>query len=473
MFVSWWQHWTGPIITLDNGMQVRIGPQLGEGGFSYVFSATLVDDGGGGGNTNHNNHDDDDDDDNHDLEAFKNKQQHAWLRQRYNQQQYALKRIYIGADPEIQQACLEEANVHHAAHHRNLMPLLGFLKTSEYCYMLFPLCSHSLRDEVNRRTGLFSSPRSPQPPPYNNHHKDDDNQDDTAAPWSELQVLQLFLRLCAAVQALHEANYTHRDIKLENVLIMTDDHFNNRAAQQGQRSPNNNKTTSMTRTIMEMQDEPILMDFGSAGPLTRPLSTRQDILSVVELAAQQTTLPYRPPELLDATGVLQVGQILDYRAVDVWSLGCTLFAIMYGASPMECEFLSSSLSSRQFVPPQHRGGSGAGAGAVGRILKIVDCTTLRILNGRLPEPPADSPVAHWYSAELTQDLIPSLLQQDPSMRPSLPTLVSRLVQLIQARGGHVPAHLLPAGTTVVHPNHDQDDNDDDDGFSQFYSSHPV
>ncbi|KAL7555514.1 hypothetical protein ACA910_003930 [Epithemia clementina (nom. ined.)] len=74
-------------------------------------------------------------DDNNDLEASQNKQQHAWLQQQHqpNQHQNAMKQIHAGANPEIQQACLEEANIHHAAHHYYFMPLLGFLKTSEYC----------------------------------------------------------------------------------------------------------------------------------------------------------------------------------------------------------------------------------------------------------------------------------------------------------------------------------------------------
>ena len=442
MLVSLWHQWTGPVITLDNGLQVRIGSQLAEGGFSYVFQATLVQDDKSNNDANtryafsKSSHDEEDPPSN----SSHRRSSSSSNNNNSNYQNYALKRIYIGADDELRQACMEEANVHHAAHHVNLMPLLGFLKTNEYCFMLFPLCSHSLRDEVNRRTGILESPpNSPNQQPFHGPPKSTASTDLTEAPWSESHALHLFLRICSAAHALHQANYTHRDIKLENILIQTD------------------RTTTHPSDDTTFNEEPILMDFGSAGPLVVSLNSRQDVLSAVELAAQHTTLPYRPPELLE--GSLSVGTVLDYRAVDVWSLGCTLFAMLYGASPMECAF-----SYNQGGRP-----------------KIVDCTTLRILNARVPEPPVDSPVAAWYSRELTHDLIPSLLHAQPDQRPTVPHLMTRVAHLIVAQGGHVPNHIiLPAhgagdnASTVPNQHgNKEDEDDDDDGFSDFYSSTPA
>ncbi|KDN48667.1 hypothetical protein RSAG8_02654, partial [Rhizoctonia solani AG-8 WAC10335] len=49
-----------------------------------------------------------------------------------------------------------------------------------------------------------------------------------------------------------------------------------------------------------------------------------------DLAAEQSTMPYRAPELFD----VKTGTTLT-EAVDIWSLGCTLFALAYGHSPFE------------------------------------------------------------------------------------------------------------------------------------------
>jgi hypothetical protein len=42
------------------------------------------------------------------------------------------------------------------------------------------------------------------------------------------------------------------------------------------------------------------MDFGSAGQLQVSISSRVDAMEKLELASQPTTMPYRPPELLEA-----------------------------------------------------------------------------------------------------------------------------------------------------------------------------
>lgn len=312
-------------ITFDTGRKVRMGRQIAEGGFSYVFEAT--DDAG---------------------------------------RKYALKRIYLG-DAETLEACRREAGLHRVTRHKNLMPLLGMTleERNTICYMLFPYVPHSLRAEVNRR--FFSST-------------------EPANPWLEVRALEIFLGILDGVQALHETNHSHRDLKLENVLLLPDD-----------------KT-------------PIIMDFGSAGPLVQSIETRQQVLQLVEDAASHTTLPYRPPELLEG-GVRAGDDDVDFGAVDVWSLGCTLFAILYGASPFECEFVRTSG------------------------IRIVDCTSLRIL-GDLPRMPEE--MQKWYSAE-TMDLIKKMLTQDRMKRPSLEQVIADVERLIQQQGGRVRRSSALAG----------------------------
>ena len=177
----------------------------------------------------------------------------------------------------------------------------------------------------------------------------------------------------SGVAAMHEANFSHRDIKLENIMLNS-------------------------------KGSPVLMDFGSVGPLEERVSTRQQVLTLLENASQHTTLPYRPPELLDG-GIRAGDESVDFGRVDVWSLGCTLFAMCFGASPFECEFRNS--------------------------IRVVECTPLRIL-GSIPTPPSN-----WYSS-LLLDTIKQLLTPDRFLRPNLDEAMVEIEALIQKQGGRVP-----------------------------------
>jgi|SRR5579859_984307 len=75
---------------------------------------------------------------------------------------------------------------------------------------------------------------------------------------------------------------------------------------------------------------PVLMDFGSVTRARKFIATRQEALELQDLAAEQSTMPYRAPELFD----VKTGSTISEK-VDVWSLGCTLFALLYGHSPFE------------------------------------------------------------------------------------------------------------------------------------------
>ncbi|KAM0196674.1 related to Prk1p, and serine/threonine protein kinase homolog from A. thaliana [Fusarium torulosum] len=95
-------------------------------------------------------------------------------------------------------------------------------------------------------------------------------------------------------------HYAHRDIKPGNIMI--DD-------------------TGST---------PILMDLGSVAPSPIPVTSQSLALQIQDTAAEHSTMPYRAPELFD----VQTGMVIDTK-VDIWSLGCTLYACLIGKSPFE------------------------------------------------------------------------------------------------------------------------------------------
>ena len=94
--------------------------------------------------------------------------------------------------------------------------------------------------------------------------------------------------------------YAHRDIKPGNIMIDDD---------------------GVT---------PILMDLGSLAPSPTPITSRSLALAVQDTAAEHSTMPYRAPELFD----VKTGSVVDTK-VDIWSLGCTVYACLVGKSPFE------------------------------------------------------------------------------------------------------------------------------------------
>lgn len=77
-------------------------------------------------------------------------------------------------------------------------------------------------------------------------------------------------------------------------------------------------------------EQPILMDLGSLAPSPTPITSRSLALAVQDQAAEHSTMPYRAPELFD----VKTGSTVDTK-VDIWSLGCTLYACLVGKSPFE------------------------------------------------------------------------------------------------------------------------------------------
>lgn len=82
--------------------------------------------------------------------------------------------------------------------------------------------------------------------------------------------------------------------------------------------------------IDDTGSNPILMDLGSVAPSPIPVTSQSVALQIQDTAAEHSTMPYRAPELFD----VQTGTVID-NSVDIWSMGCTLFACLVGKSPFE------------------------------------------------------------------------------------------------------------------------------------------
>ncbi|VVT58532.1 uncharacterized protein SAPINGB_P006256 [Magnusiomyces paraingens] len=155
--------------------------------------------------------------------------------------------------------------------------------------------------------------------------------------------------------------YAHRDIKPANVML-------------------------------DAAGQPVLMDLGSTARARVSLPTRQSALQLQDLAAELCTLPYRAPELFYVT----TDSTIDER-VDVWSLGCTLFALMYQSSPFELQAAESGAS-----------------------------LNMAISSGefKFPNTPA-------YSEEL-KEVVRKCLTVDPKQRPYIDEIITRVENLIHS-----------------------------------------
>jgi len=414
----------------DSGMRVRVGPQIAEGGFSVIFHATNLDTSSSSGSAG---------------AASAN-------------QKYILKRI-LCHDGEARSACIKESKVHYAVMgqqqenqrhsssimaagggtrggaiassaaetiHESLeghiMPLLGmtFGENNTLCYMLFPYLPHSLRGEVDRRIfepmeEITSSTTNKNGSAMSQTQKNQKIKDSLRMPpWSETTVLRWFEQLCDSVILIHDAGYTHRDIKLDNVLL----------------HPGNVEKTNVYRGSRghDSSSGVVLMDYGSAGPLSRSLGSRREVLDIADEASQHTTISYRPPELfagelrasstppasfnpkdVDGDEVLDPESFLDYRKVDVWMLGCTLFAILFGASPGESEF-SRSTGQLMIVDPSHN----------------------KMLGQMPPWPSEETPSSRWYSTEL-KELLAWILTKDRGDRPTVKAVRRRVREILSQK----------------------------------------
>ncbi|KAL4385260.1 hypothetical protein GQ457_15G006410 [Hibiscus cannabinus] len=203
---------------------------------------------------------------------------------------YAMKKVLIQSNEQLE-LVREEIRVSSLFNHHNLLPLLDHAIISvkptqqgswnHEAYLLFPVhLDGTLLDNskaMSAKNEFFSTS----------------------------DVLQIFRQVCAGLQHMHslEPPYAHNDVKPGNVLI--------------------------TRRKGE-SPLAILMDFGSARPARKQIRSRSEALQLQEWASEHCAAPFRAPELWDCPSHADIDE-----RTDIWSLGCTLYAIMYGVSPFE------------------------------------------------------------------------------------------------------------------------------------------
>ncbi|XP_058227645.1 uncharacterized protein LOC131336044 isoform X1 [Rhododendron vialii] len=312
-----------------NKNRFRIVRQLGEGGFAYVY---LV------------------------KEVLPDSSASSGLASKFTDAShlsddgtYAMKKVLIQNTEQLE-LVREEIRVSSLFSHPNLLPLLDHaiiaVKPTQEgswkneAYLLFPVhLDGTLLDNANAMKAKKEF-------------------------FSTLNVLHIFRQLCSGLKHMHNFDppYAHNDVKPSNVLIT------NRKGQPpltilmdfGSARPARKQIRSRTEALQLQQFrlhpylflarfrreaapfsrisacQPRTVPLDLVLPLTVPLDlvfllTHHNLDSqTVEWASEHCSAPFRAPELWDC----QSHADIDERT-DIWSLGCTLFAIMYGVSPFE------------------------------------------------------------------------------------------------------------------------------------------
>ena len=202
---------------------------------------------------------------------------------------YAMKKVLIQSREQLD-LVKEEIRVSSLFNHPNLLPLLDHaiiaVKStqgdwSHEAYLLFP---------VHLDGTLFDNAAVMQ---------------SRKEFYSVLDILRIFQQISEGLKHMHSLDppYAHNDVKPGNVLVTR------------------RKGQAPLAT---------LMDFGSSRPARNQIRSRSEALRLQEWAAEHCSAPFRAPELWDCPSHADIDE-----RTDIWSLGCTLYAIMYGVSPFE------------------------------------------------------------------------------------------------------------------------------------------
>ncbi|CAG8586494.1 12519_t:CDS:2 [Funneliformis caledonium] len=220
--------------------------------------------------------------------------------------------------------------------------------------------------------------------------------------FSEREMLKIFRGICYAVRTLH--TYRFPSVPLRSETNVMENEINNGSITSQSNEPNEDDIVPFAHRdikpgnvlLSDDMQTPVLMDFGSLIRARIKIQTRNQALLQQDLAAEHSTMPYRAPELFD----VKTNVALDEK-VDIWSLGCTLYAMAYGKSPFE-----NSMNEQ--------GGSIA----------------LAVLNAQVRFPSVEQDK---YSPEF-RDLISDMLIVDPKDRPNIHHVISKVDAQLEQLG---------------------------------------
>lgn len=292
--------WGKPTLRI-NRHGFRIIKLLGEGGFSYVY-----------------------------------------LVRAENGELYALKKIRCAFGQESIKSAMREIDNYKLFNSKSVIRLLESSMVQENdgtktVYIVLPYYPNgNLQDRINNHL-------------INNEH------------YEEKELIEMFLKICRAVQVMHKYRTSGPQSRTN---LQDDDEMALLAEEEGNEQsedtaldefvPYAHRDVKPANIMLDDSNIPVLMDLGSCSRARLTLSTRQQALELQDLAAEHCTMPYRAPELFD----VKTGSKVDER-VDIWSLGCTFFALMYNSSPFELETaesgasLSLAIMNNQYKFPQY------------------------------------------------------------------------------------------------------------------------
>ncbi|RVD81356.1 uncharacterized protein DFL_009222 [Arthrobotrys flagrans] len=230
----------------------------------------------------------------------------------------------------------------------------------------------------------------------------------------EKQILELFLGVCEGLALIHghrvaqtvvtgagAQNRAGADDEEEGVALMEESRDISGGAHSGELRPFAHRDIK-PGNIMVSDDgvTPVLMDFGSIAPSPIHVTSRSLAIQIQDEAAEHSTMSYRAPELFD----VKTNSVVDTK-VDIWSMGCLLYALIYHHSPFE---LSTELG----------GGSLA----------------LAIASGDWKFPAAGQMGARVEGdvGEKTKDVVRKCLAVEPETRPNIKELIGVVKEAIAA-----------------------------------------
>lgn len=151
------------------------------------------------------------------------------------------------------------------------------------------------------------------------------------------QRLELFARVCDAVQYAHQKGILHRDLKPGNILVVEDDDTRRYAVSLDGSRP--------AHTMSLLNAQPKILDFGVA----RATDANEQITTMRTSTGQFIgTLPYMSPEQVSGDP-----REVDTRS-DVYSLGVVLYQLLSGVLPLDFKSCSVPEAARKIRDDEPR-----------------------------------------------------------------------------------------------------------------------